>query len=207
MPGSIWSRLIVLLTLLGALLTLASWLDRGARLVLFVIIALLAVQALPVYLIHLASLAWHRRRALESVASIGGRVTARLAAEPDAILELNLADMNVAGLKWDSLYALSHLETLSLANTSVTNDQLEYLSRLPALRNLELAGTQITDAGLAVLSGFPRLGFVSLTGTRITQDGLERLFYARPSLEAEADHLPPLDHLDPLKDVAHDARV
>lgn len=207
MLGSIWSRLIVLLTLLGALLTLASWLDRQARLVLFVIIGLLIVQALPVYLVHLASLAWHRRRALESIACIGGRVTARLAAEPDSILELNLADTNVAGLKWDSLYALSQLEALNLANTSMTNDQLEYLSRLPALRSLELDGTQITDAGLAVLGGFPRLSFVSLTGTLITEDGLERLFYARPSLEVEAEHLPPLDHLDPLKDVAHDAQV
>ncbi len=207
MPNSTCSRVLVFLTLLGALLTFASWLGRADRLVLFLIVGFFAVQAVPVYLIYSISQARHRRRVLESIEIIGGRITARLAADPQCILELDLSGTNLAELKWDSLHTLSHLESLNLAGTSLTDDRLETLARLPALRHLDLENTAITNAGLPLLRSFPRLETISLTKTAITDDGLEMLFHACPRLLVEADHLPPLDHLAPLKDVTHDANI
>ena len=82
MPHLVWSRLLFFLTLLGAVFTLASWLGVRGRLILLVLVGLVAVQAAPVFLIHAWNAARHRRRILESIESIGGRITARLAADP-----------------------------------------------------------------------------------------------------------------------------
>jgi hypothetical protein len=209
MSRSAWSRVLVFLTLLGALFTLASWLGAPARLVLFLIVAFFVVQAIPVYLILLVSLAYHRRRALESIERLGGRIASRLAADPGRILELDLSQLDLTDLEWDSLHALLHVESLNLSGSSITDAQMESISRLPALRNLDLDRTAITDAGLASLPSCPRLQFISLTETEVTEDGLEDLLSAMPNLHGEAEHLPRLDlsHFTPFTEVAPDASL
>ncbi len=207
MPDSIWSRVLVCLTLLGALLTFASWLNRPARLLLLVVAVVIAIQAVPVYLLYLCGLARHRKRALGSIEVAGGRITARLAADPRMILELDLSHQDLSGLKWDSLHSLWELESLNLAHSSATDDHLEELSRLPALRHLDLQGTRVTDRGIAALASFRRLEFLSLKDTLVTADGLEDLAYSLPHLQVEADDLPRLDPIDFPKDVAYDTRV
>ena len=74
MPYSIWSRALVLLTAVGAFITLLSWLNRPARLALVVVLALAAVQAVPVYGLYLCSLARQRKRVLASIEAHGGRL-------------------------------------------------------------------------------------------------------------------------------------
>jgi hypothetical protein len=207
MPISVWSRFIVFLTGLGALLTLLSWLRRPVRLALVVVLGVMAVQAFPVYLLYLCSLARHRKRALGSLESNGGRIAARLAADPRLILELDLSRQDLSALKWDSLHSLLELESLNLAYSNLTDEHLDELCRLPALRHLDLTGTAVTDQGLATLGSFHRLEFVSLRDTQVTEDALEGLAYSLPNLFVDADGLSRIDPMDANKDVAYDARV
>src|SRR5688572_10814525 len=106
MPISVWSRVAVFLAGLGALLTLLSWLRRPVRLALLVVAGVIAVQAVPVYLLYLCSLARHRKRVLGSIEASGGRIAARLAADPRLIVELDLSRQDLSALKWDSLHSL-----------------------------------------------------------------------------------------------------
>lgn len=207
MPDSVWSRVLAFLTVLGAAVTILSWLRPPARLALCVVLGAIAIQSVPVYWLYLCSVARHRRRLLASIESQGGRIAARLAADPRVILELDLSHLDLSALAWDSLHSLSELESLNLAHSSLADGHLDELCRLPALRHLDLKGTGITDQGLAALGNLPRLEFVSLLDTRITEDGLEQLAYTRPGLYVEANSHSTPDPLEPDKDAAYDARV
>lgn len=207
MTGSVWSRVVVLLTGLGALLTLLSWLRRPARLALLLVMGVIAIQAVPVYLLSLCALARHRRRLLHSIEANGGRIAARLAADPRLILELDLSHQDLSAIKWDSLHSLLELESLNLAHSTLSDDHLDELARLPALRRLDLRGTAITDQGLAALFTFPRVEFVSLRNTLVTLDALDDLACSLPDLFVDADDFPGLAHLDSDKEAAYDAHV
>jgi hypothetical protein len=207
MPISVWSRFVVLLTGLGALLTLLSRLRRPVRLALLVVLGVVAVQSIPVYLIYLCSLARHRKRVLASIEANGGHIAARLAADPRLILELDLSHQDLSALAWDSLHSLLELQSLNLAFSNLTDDHLDELCRLLALRHLDLTGTAVTDRGMAAFRSFPRLEFVSLRGTLVTEDALDDLACSLPHLFVDADGLPRLDNFDASKDVAYDTRV
>jgi hypothetical protein len=171
------------------------------------VLGVIAIQAVPVYLLFACVLARHRRRLLASIESQGGRITARLAADPRLILELDLSHQNLSALPWDSLHALSELESLNLSHSTLADEHLDELSRLPALRHLDLKGTAITDQGLSALGNCHRLEFLSLRQTPITEDGLEDLAYTRPDLRVDAEPLLFANPLGDDKDVAYDVRV
>lgn len=207
MKRSFWSKFLFALTFLGILLTVAGWMGQPGRGILLALVAGLLVQAVPVYLISVFVLARNRRRALAGVAALGGRITARLAADPHCILALDLTKAPLERMDWESLPALVHLESLDLSRTSLTNDQLADVSRLPALRSLTVDGTLITDSGLSAFRDFPRLETVSMTDTLVTLAGLEDLLRTRPELQVAAGHLFGSTDLHSLQDVCHDSFV
>jgi hypothetical protein len=174
---------------------------------MLVVLAVIAVQAVPVYLLYLCGLARHRRNVLGSIEASGGRIAARLAADPRLILELDLSRQDLSALQWDSLHSLWELETLNLAHSTLNDEHLDELSRLPALRHLDLTGTAITDEGLKALGNIRRLTFVSLRNTRVTEDALDDLAWSQPNLFVDADEISALVPMDSTKDAAYDARV
>lgn len=207
MKHTFWSKLLFALTMLGALLTFAGWLGRQGRGILLALAAGLFVQAVPVYLIWVFARSQNRRRALKGIAASGGRITARLAANPHCILAVDLSNAALENLDWESLSALVHLESLNMSHTSLTEDRLEDLSRLSALQDLNLDGTLIGDKGLALLRDFPHLETVSLTDTPVTADGIEDLLRSRPKLQVRAGHMFGSTELHSIQDVCHDSVV
>ena len=176
---------------------------RG-RLIFLVLTGLFALQAAPVYLVYVLSQAHHRRRILESIQAVGGRITARLAADPRQILELDLSGTEVAELSWESFHALHEVESLNFAGTGVTDEKLDHLGRLRSLRRLCLDETAVTDAAVLELRSFPHLKILSLNKTSLTQKGLALLHQTFPQVHVIARHLDASDHVNPLQDVPHD---
>ena len=142
---------------------------RAGRLIFLVLLGLFALQAAPVYLVYVFSQAHHRRRILESIEAVGGRITARLAADPRQILELDLSGTDVAELPWESFHALDEVESLNFAGTGVTDEKLDHLGRLRSLRRLCLDETPVTDAAIPELRSFPHLKILSLNETALTE--------------------------------------
>lgn len=207
MKRSFWSNLLFALTFLGVLLTFANWLGRPGQAILFALTAGLLIQAVPVYLISTCSRSRSRHRLLKGIEASGGRITARLAADPHCILELDLTNTTLEDRDWESLPALVHLETLHLSQTRLADGRLDELSRLPVLRHLILDGTLITEAGLSAFRDFPQLETLSLTGSLVTLDGLEELLHSLPELQVIAGHVFGSTDLHSLQDISYDSFV
>lgn len=79
------------------------------------------------------------------------------------------------------------VEALAMANSPVTDAGIPHLLRLSRLTRLNLTGTQITDDGLVALRGLPNLQWVCVKRTQVTSGGVESLKAARPEVEILMD--------------------
>lgn len=129
-----------------------------------------------------------RRRAVDAIQVLGGKVTFAQADiggtsalrrwlperyfDCDNVQTVDLSgtkanDTTLAEIEW-----LTRLKRLNLHGTQTTDVGLSHLRRLYALEELELRNTQITDAGLTHLASLTALRKLAMERTRITGEGL-----------------------------------
>lgn len=163
------------------------WLQFSIRTVLL-LVSVLCV-ALTVLVVPLEQ----RRRAVEAIEALGGRVTYVDSQTTDesfprgllrrwlpqayvdevAIVGFSNTQITDAGLA--PLEGLTGLRELYLDNTQITDAGLAHLKGLAGLQTLLLHDTQITDAGLTHLKGLTALRVICIENTQITDAGLAHL--------------------------------
>ncbi|WP_166825372.1 leucine-rich repeat domain-containing protein [Thalassoroseus pseudoceratinae] len=171
------------LTILGLVLSLSSFLGEELRILLLCVGLALMLQAIPVWLMGQYLGRRRRRRALEFVERIGGRIVTRLAADPSQILGIDLSNTRIQNSDLDYLNGFSGLERLNLAHTDIDGEGVELLVSLRWLRDIDLSHTRVGDVGLKRLAALQRLQQVHLAGTEITPDGLAEFIWRRADVE------------------------
>jgi hypothetical protein len=174
------------LAVIGLAVSLSSLLSDTLRVFLLCLGAALLVQAVPVWLVGHVVARQRRQAALELLDRVGGRVAARLAADPRRVVELNLSATGLTDADVETLSGLPDVERLDLSCTAVGDEGVEHLSRLGQLRELDLTATRLTDAGAARLTSLPLLQHVRLDQTAVTADAVEDLLRCRPGLRVES---------------------
>jgi len=93
-------------------------------------------------------------------------------------------DLSRLQLSSTSLAAIPECVTeLTLADTPVSHEGVQQLLRLRHLLRVNLAGTGITDTGLAFLASLSSLEWINVERTEVTQDGIRLLKQTLPNIE------------------------
>ncbi len=171
------------LTIIGILLSLSSLLGQQMKILLLCVGVALMLQAIPVWLIGQYLGRVRRRRALEFVEQIGGKIGVRLAADPLHVLSVDLSRTEIRNADLDVLCGLSALESLNLSQTEIDGEGVEFLSSLRRLHDIDLSQTRLGDHGLKRLISLPMLRKVQLGQTEITADGLADFQWHRADVD------------------------
>jgi hypothetical protein len=93
-------------------------------------------------------------------------------------------DLSHLKLRDESLAAIpEEVERLAMADVPITDKGVVHLQRLSRLTRLNLAGTQITDSGLDQLTTLRNLRWLNVERTQVTNAGIDRLKAKLPDVE------------------------